>query len=718
MRITRWAIATCIVCVLVALSLSLPNVGTAAPSAHSPEEAGSNLAGCEPGTSCQISADAIPSDSDIECYEGICSPQRTCVGRPITTDTSRAPRTRSGIVPNCGDSARRCQNGHLITASSTLYEGMRCSSAPDDFNICTQSGCQSGVCLQDLPSLRPPDGYACPGAVDSDPCSNPGCRNGECLQNHPLNAAPDGTTCGDSIQSQCTTQSFTCSSGACVSTTTPLDTSVACDLPGARTGACDPAPRCNGNGSCTQGNPIVCPTSTERCKEYVCDKSSPTGCSLRDIVPCPCPTGCESPKTRQDPTTCQCSCPNTCSAPRVQNSVSCACECPTPGAAACLPGQTFNPATCSCQCNTTCPSPQVLNRSTCSCECPAPGAAACSPGQTFNPATCSCQCDTTCPSPQVLNSSTCTCGCPAPGAAGCRAPFTFDSNTCSCSCNISCPAGKVRNDSTCTCECPAPGAAGCSSPSVFDSNTCSCGCPSFTCTAPYVANMDTCGCECGLTSCPVGQKLNTATCACECDRTCPAPQVLNAATCSCQCPSTTCPLGSGFDPTTCQCIACPEAETGCSITKVWRDGSCRKISKCQAMKGAIAGYTTVCQGDGMKPCPADPSQDGSVSTPIPGCMMEYGPEIFTGACEVDSTGTERACQKTCRNGPQRCGGCTGPSRSKCENFECRVGNCTPRPSCCLGFGDEIQPAIHNINCPISCCAEVCGMDIQDLSCSK
>lgn len=222
---------------------------------------------------------------------------------------------------------------------------------------------------------------------------------------------------------------------------------------------CEDGATPGGSGGC---NECTCPDSNKtydynnnRC---VCETGFVT-CSNGNCLKC---TGGNTPVAQ----TCQCVCNLSCAA-GAQPNVNCdACVCPNPNEdyyqgqclPKCGPGQehTGKDGACACiagftQCASgnsciQCAAPRVPNTNSCQCDCPSDP---CPAGRVRNPTTCGCDCSVSCPPGKVPNSD-CVCVCPAL----CPAPKQQNPDTCECSCRECDDRNQeVVDYTTCACDC-------------------------------------------------------------------------------------------------------------------------------------------------------------------------------------------------------------------------------------------------------------------------
>lgn len=155
------------------------------------------------------------------------------------------------------------------------------------------------------------------------------------------------------------------------------------------------------------------------------------------------------------------------------NASSCICQCTQQ--IPCASGSVWSGyPKCACACpstvNTTCPTPRIFNSSTCGCQCPT-----CPTGQTQNSTSCQCYDGSLlAPNPDTLN-------CTIP-VKTCTSPFAWSVSVCDCiyakACSlVTCTGLFVLNGDTCTCFCPTyfTKANPCAPPTnKFKADTCTC----------------------------------------------------------------------------------------------------------------------------------------------------------------------------------------------------------------------------------------------------
>ena len=223
--------------ILAVLVLLVPTLSKADnPTAlQSPEDLIQRAPTCSEGSSCDQFA--IPPGKNAVCYSGTCRSNR-CEGSP------RSVLLQHSItkVNDCAESPAQCVEGDIVSIS------------PDHNN------------WRPINADQP-----CSGATaDSNQCTAPQCKGIECVEAN----VPDGTGCGTTQTDPCKTTTFGCRSGACQAQVVNDPPSKACSLPSPRTGPCDPAPACDGAGTCVQaatrllccGNGILEPSAAEECE--------------------------------------------------------------------------------------------------------------------------------------------------------------------------------------------------------------------------------------------------------------------------------------------------------------------------------------------------------------------------------------------------------------------------------------------------------------------
>ena len=190
---------------------------------------------CTEGTQCDQFA--IPAGKVALCYTGSCS-SNTCQGstHSVLFENSRTK------VNDCAESPAQCVDGLIENISpepsnwKPINAGQSCTGATPDGNLCTAPQCVGTQCIE----------------------AN----------------VTDGTSCGTAQVEQCKTTTFGCTSGSCQAQIVHETSSKACSLAAARTGPCDPAPTCDGAGTCLQaaarslccGNGIVEAATSEECE--------------------------------------------------------------------------------------------------------------------------------------------------------------------------------------------------------------------------------------------------------------------------------------------------------------------------------------------------------------------------------------------------------------------------------------------------------------------
>lgn len=223
--------------ILAVLVLLAPTVSKAdnPTGLQSPEDRIQSAPTCVEGSWCDQFA--VPPGKEAVCYAGTCRSNR-CEGstRSVLFGNST---TR---VNDCAESPAQCVDGSIVAISrdsnnwKPINAGQSCSGATPDANLCT----------------------------------SPQCVGIQCVEAN----VPDGTGCGTTQTDPCKTTTFGCRSGSCQAQVVNDPPSKACSLPSPRTGPCDPAPACDGAGTCVQaatrllccGNGILEPSAAEECE--------------------------------------------------------------------------------------------------------------------------------------------------------------------------------------------------------------------------------------------------------------------------------------------------------------------------------------------------------------------------------------------------------------------------------------------------------------------
>ncbi|MEZ4310936.1 MAG: DNRLRE domain-containing protein [Polyangiaceae bacterium] len=453
---------------------------------------------CDPQQGC-VNATVSCDDGDA-CTADSCDPAGGCAHEPIVCDDGDVctvdtcdPATGCGIAPLSCDDGNACTVDGCDAQTGCTHGPLSCN----DGNLCTTDSCDPATGCGTTPVVcPPPDGCHEPASCDE--------ATGRCA----YAAKPDGAACddGDACTQTDTCQAGTCSGGNPVVCPAPD----ACHEPStcnAATGTCDLVAKPDGT-SCTDGN--AC-TQVDTCLSGACVAGTP--------VICPPPDACHDAGTC-DPST------GVCDNPAKPNGAAC------DDGNACTTSDTCQSGACTSGTPVTCAAPdQCHDAGTCDpstgvCDNPAkPDGAACDDGT-------ACTAGDTCQSGACQSGPALDCNDGNPctddacdAATGCAhlantAPCD-DGDACTtgdqCAAGQCTPAGYLSCDdgNDCTADTCDPVTA-CASVPVADNTSCGVGvCQSGACDTQYCAN-ECCSAQGG----PGCSDPSVQACVCDADPSC------------------------------------------------------------------------------------------------------------------------------------------------------------------------------------------------------